>query len=167
MTHRVACELTDKLAAAASVMITLPVGWQDHEKPSKPLPFLMIQGTADPFFPWQGGTVNEGPFRQGEYLSAEESVGFWVTEDMAVSPPAETNLPDADPNDGTTVFRDIFAPGTEGAEVDFYGINGGCHTWPGSADTCLEFLVGRTSQDINATQVIWDFFKAHAGSSIN
>ena len=127
----------------------------------------MIQGTADPFFPWQGGTVNEGPFRQGEYLSAEESVGFWVTEDMAVSPPAETNLPDADPNDGTTVFRDIFAPGTEGAEVDFYGINGGCHTWPGSADTCLEFLVGRTSQDINATQVIWDFFKAHARSSIN
>lgn len=165
MAHRVACELTDKLAAAASVMITLPVGWQDHEKPSKPLPFLMIQGTADPFFPWQGGTVNEGPFRQSEYLSAEDSVGFWVTENMAVLPPTETNLPDAAPNDGTTVLREVYAPGPGGAEVDFYRINGGGHTWPGSSDTRLIFLVGRTSQDINATQVIWDFFEAHARSS--
>ena len=167
MTHRLACELTDKLAAAASVMITLPVGWPDYEKPSKPLPFLMIQGTADPFFPWQGGTVNEGPFRHTDYLSAEDSVRFWVEENGASSPPTETNLPDADPNDGTTVFRDIFAPGPGGAEVDFYGIDGGGHTWPGNTDACLEFLVGRTSRDINATQVIWDFFKAHTRNAVN
>ena len=162
MAHRVACELTGRLAAAASVMITLPVGWQDHEKPSEPLPFLLIQGTEDPFFPWQGGTVNEGPFRRTDYLSAEASAGFWVTEDMAASPPVETQLPDSDPSDGTTVFQRVFAPGAGGAQVDFYGINGGGHTWPGSGNNNLEFLVGRTSRDINATQVIWDFFKAHA-----
>ncbi len=165
MTHRVACELTAKLASAASVMITLPVGWQDHEKPSSALPFLLIQGTADPFFPWKGGTVNEGPFRQSEYQSAEETVSFWVNNNNAISPPTKTDIPDTDPNDGTTVFRDAYAANPEGAEVDLYGINGGGHTWPGSADTCLEFLVGRTNQDINATQVIWDFFKTHVRNS--
>jgi len=161
MAHRTACELTDRLAAAASVMITLPKGWGNHEKLLRPLPFLMVQGTADPFFPWQGGTVNEGPFRKTEYQSAQESIGFWVNQNGAVTPPSETNLPDTAPADGTTVFRDAYSAGRDSAEVLFYGVNGGGHTWPGSADTWFAFLVGRTSQDLNATRVIWDFFKTH------
>jgi len=161
MTHRVACELTPKLAAAASVMITLPVNWQEHETPAKPLPFLIVQGVADPFFPWQGGTVNEGPFRQTEYRSAEETAAFWVYHNDALSPPVETNLPDTDPKDGTTAFRRVYAAPPGGAEVVFYGIEGGGHTWPCSADTGLGFLVGLTSQDLCATQIIWDFFKTH------
>jgi polyhydroxybutyrate depolymerase len=164
MTHRVACELTDKLAAAASVMITLPVGWKDYEKPAGPLPFLIIQGVADPFFPWQGGMVNEGPSRKREYQSVEETVAFWVDNNNAVSPPTKTDLPDTNPNDGTTVFWDAYAANPEGAEVDLYGINGGGHTWPGGAGTCLEFLVGRIGQDMDAAQVVWNFFKTHIRS---
>jgi len=156
MTHRVACELTDKLAAAASVMITLPV---NYEAPARPLPFLIIQGVADPFFPWQGGSVNEGPFRQTQYLSAEDTVAFWVNHNNAVSTPVETQLPDADPKDGTTVFRRVYEANPPGAEVVFYGINGGGHTWPGSSNTWPTFLVGATSHDIDATRVIWDFLK--------
>ena len=162
MTHRVACELTDKLAGAASVMITLPAGWQDYEVPSRPLPILIVQGVDDPFFPWQGGLVNEGPFRQTRYLSAEDTVAFWVSHDDAISTPVETQLPDVDLHDGTTVFRRNYEANPTGAEIVFYGINGGGHTWPGSADTCLAFLVGATSQDINASQVIWDFLKTQA-----
>ncbi len=161
----VACELTAKLAAAASVMVTLPVGWKDHENPSSPLPFLIIQGVADPFFPWQGGMVNEGPFRKSEYQSAEETVVFWVNNNHAISPPAKANLPDTDPKDSTTVFQEVYSANPEGAEVVFYGINGGGHTWPGSADTGLGFLVGLTSRDISATQVIWEFFKTHTRRS--
>ena len=159
MTHRVACELTDKLAAAASVMITLPVGWQDGAQPSGPLPFLMIHGTEDPFFPWLGGTVSEGPFRRSEYQSAEETVRFWVENNDATSPPERTPLPDTDPDDGSTVYRESYAAGPEGAEVAFYGVEGGGHTWPGSAETGLAFLVGRTNRDTRATDVIWGFFK--------
>ena len=161
MTHRAACELTGKLAAAASVMITLPVGWQDYEHPSKPLPFLIVQGVADPFFPWEGGVVNEGPLRQSYYQSAADTVNFWVNNNGALSPPEEVNLPDSDPNDGATVFRRKYAASEGGAEVVLYGINGGGHTWPGSSDTSLTFLVGATCRDINATQVVWDFLKTH------
>ncbi len=162
MTHRVACELTDKLAAAAAVMITLPTGWQDREDPAKPLPFLMIQGVADPFFPWEGGTVNEGPFRKHTYQSAADTVAFWVAQNNANPSPVETNLPDTSSDDGTTVFERHYAAQPEGAEVILYGINGGGHTWPGSTDDSLKFLVGTTSQDINASKVIWDFLKTHS-----
>ncbi|NLV43901.1 MAG: hypothetical protein GXY07_05305 [Candidatus Hydrogenedentes bacterium] len=165
MTHRVGCALAGRLAAAASVMITLPEGWQDAEQLPEPLPFLMVQGTDDPFFPWQGGTVNQGLFRQSEYQRAEDSVAFWVRVNKALSPPVSITLPDVDPDDGTTVFRDIYAAGPGGVEVHFYGVNGGGHTWPGGAETWPKFLVGRTSRDIHATRIIWDFFKTHSRSS--
>ncbi len=159
MTHRIACELTGQLAAAASVMITLPSGWENSLQPSGPLPFLIMQGTADPFFPWGGGTVNQGPFRQSQYLSAEATAAFWITCNNANPNPAETSLPDIDPNDGTSVFRRVYAPHPGGAEVVFYSINGGGHTWPGSGDTGLRFLLGPTCRDINASQILWDFLK--------
>jgi len=63
------------------------------------------------------------------------------------------------------VFRDIYAAGPGGVEVHFYGVNGGGHTWPGGAETWPKFLVGRTSRDIHATRIIWDFFKTHSRSS--
>jgi len=161
MTHRIACELTAKLAAAASAMITLPLGWEDSLQPSAPLPFLIMQGVDDPFFPWDGGTVDQGPFRQSEYLSAEATAAFWINYNNANPNPAETNLLDTDPNDGTSGFRRVYAPNPGGAEVILYGINGGGHTWPGSADTGLAFLLGPICRDINASQLIWDFVNIH------
>jgi polyhydroxybutyrate depolymerase len=43
------------------------------------------------------------------------------------------------------------------SEIVFYTIEGGGHTWPGGRPT----YVGKTSRDINASQVMWEFFKAH------
>lgn len=161
MAHRVACALPDKLAAAASVMITLPVAWPDSGFPQGPLPFLMIQGDADPFFPWQGGPVNEGPFRQTYYKSAPETVAYWVLRNSAIQIPVHTDLPNIRPEDGTSVYRESYYSSNGGAEVNLYGVRGGGHTWPGSPIPWYSFLVGRTCQDIDASRVIWDFFKTH------
>ncbi|MCL4694816.1 MAG: prolyl oligopeptidase family serine peptidase [Candidatus Hydrogenedentes bacterium] len=161
MAQRVACELTDRFAAAASVMITLPVGWAQYCQPSGPIPMLLIQGVDDPFFPWEGGTVQEGPLMESEYDSAADMVAFWVANNNASAPPSVEDLPDMDPDDGTTVYRETYAAGVGGAEVIFYGIDGGGHAWPGSTPS-LEWLVGTTSQDIDATRVIWQFFQQHS-----
>ncbi|MCC6798022.1 MAG: prolyl oligopeptidase family serine peptidase [Candidatus Hydrogenedentes bacterium] len=158
MTHRVAGDLTDKLAAAASVMITLPTEFPPLVTPSEPLSFLMIHGKADPFFPWEGGTVDEGPGRSTEYLSVADSLAYWIENNKASSQSVKEELPDVDPNDGTTVFREEFVANTNGAPVVFYGIRDGGHTWPGSNDIFPESLVGKTSQDINASEIVWEFF---------
>lgn len=47
------------------------------------------------------------------------------------------------------------------AELVFYTLPGSGHTWPGGG-WIPEFLVGPTSQEIDATALMWDFFKRHA-----
>ena len=160
MTHRVAAELTDRLAAGASAMITLPKAFPEALSPSRPLPFLMVHGKADPFFPWDGGTVNEGPGRSDEYLSVRDSLGYWIANNHASTSSTRDDLPDADPNDGTTVFREVHAA-ANGADVILYGVRGGGHTWPGSGNCYPEFLVGKTSNDFSASEVIWEFLSQH------
>ena len=44
------------------------------------------------------------------------------------------------------------------AAVLLYTIQGGGHTWPGSIDVAR---LGRTTQSINATDLIWEFFQGH------
>ena len=46
------------------------------------------------------------------------------------------------------------------ADVVFYTIAGGGHAWPGG-EPLPRFIVGQTSQDIDATAVMWEFFSRH------
>ncbi|NDA46626.1 MAG: hypothetical protein EBY21_04985 [Alphaproteobacteria bacterium] len=45
---RLACEWTDLFAGAAAIIANLPADLASTCKPSKPLPFLLINGTGDP-----------------------------------------------------------------------------------------------------------------------
>jgi polyhydroxybutyrate depolymerase len=53
-----------------------------------------------------------------------------------------------------------YAGGTNAAEVVFYTVRGGGHTWPGGKKMPA-FLVGFTPSDISATRLMWDFFQQH------
>ena len=60
---------------------------------------------------------------------------------------------------GDDVVRHDFPDCDEGVDVVFYSIEGGGHTWPGSA-----IVIGPpelTTQTIDATEIILDFFDAH------
>ena len=47
-----------------------------------------------------------------------------------------------------------------GTDVEFYIILGGGHAWPGSKFTqSISSLTGYTTFQINATDVIWQFFR--------
>lgn len=162
MTHRLACELSEKLAAVATAMTTLPAGWNDSVSASGPMPILMIQGIDDPFFPWEGGTVQQGPFLSSQYLSMPDTVAFWTEANGALIPPVSVPYPDLDSTDGATATQDTYAAGPGGADVVLIAIDGGGHTWPGSDINFPESLVGRTCFDFDASQVIWEFFKQHA-----
>ncbi|MGQ0569083.1 MAG: hypothetical protein ACT4P5_06055 [Armatimonadota bacterium] len=58
--------------------------------------------------------------------------------------------------------REDYGPCAEGTEVILYAVEGGGHTWPGGWQYLPERVVGRTSRDIDANQVIWSFLKKHA-----
>ena len=45
----------------------------------------------------------------------------------------------------------------QGADVDFYTIDGGGHSWPGG-EPLPEWIAGSTTPDLDATRLMWDFF---------
>jgi polyhydroxybutyrate depolymerase len=49
--------------------------------------------------------------------------------------------------------------GRDNSEVILYTIKGGGHTWPGGYQYLGKWIIGRTCRDMNATEVIWEFFE--------
>jgi polyhydroxybutyrate depolymerase len=160
MCERLACDLSEKIAAIAPVSGALSVPLASAAKPRRPVSVLLVNGTDDAIFPWAGGEVHLAHGRKGKVLSVHDAVRFWVERDGCAADPTVTREPDRDPSDGTRVERRAHAGGRDGSEVVLLKVEGGGHTWPGG-DTYRDD-VGRTSRDIDACDEIWEFFRKHA-----
>lgn len=158
-TQRLACEMSNRIAAFASVSATLPTSLQSTCNPRQGVPILMINGTADPFVPWQGGQVRIGA--GGQVLSVPETVQFWRNRDGCSSTSRVEQLPNI-VSDGTEVTKAQYPGCRNRVRVVFYTVQGGGHGWPGSRSRRRgddEGPSGKISRNINASDVIWNFFK--------
>jgi polyhydroxybutyrate depolymerase len=159
MTMRLACELSAKIAAVASVAASMNQITADGCPLHAPMPVMVLQGTKDPLVPFTGGEVNSKV--HGAVLSHLEVIAKWVQIDGCSPTPAVTQLPDI-AADGTTVTKTVYPGGKNNTEVISYVIENGGHTWPGGWQYLPKIFIGRTTRDINGSEVIWAFFKAHA-----
>lgn len=156
MTYRLACDLADRLAAVA------PVGagmWDWHVancSPSRALPILMINGTEDPSFPWEGVELDL-PYANVRQVPVVEHVDFWASENGCDAMEVVEDLEDRY-DDGTEaeVWRFLDCR----AETRFYRIVGGGHTWPNMP---VEFgpALGTKSLEVDGTRTVVDFFLSH------
>lgn len=162
LSNRLACELSGKITAIAPVAGNMPYDLAPHCSPSKPTSVLMISGTKDPMMPWEGGEASFGRLKFGRVLSVMETIQFWVAHNQCLPIPVITWEPDKDPQDGTRVRKEAYNGCKGGADVILYAIEGGGHTWPGGYQYLPEKSVGKTSRDIDASEVIWSFFKNYA-----
>jgi polyhydroxybutyrate depolymerase len=154
---RLACDLTDKLAAIAAVAATMPESLVPVCKPSAPISVIFMQGSKDPLVHIDGGPVLRD---RGVAVSLAQASEFWCKWDGTSSSPVVEDLPDH-AHDGTSVRREVYAGGKQGTEVVVYVIEGGGHTWPGGPQYLPAFLIGKASHNLDGTQVIWNFFKNH------
>lgn len=159
MSYRLACELSNKIAAVAPVCGAMPLDSVSRCSPARPISVLVISGTEDRLVPWDGGSVIGG---RGRILSVPDSVKYWVTHNQCSATPVTTMEADTDPLDGTRVRKEVYGQGQDGTEVALYAIEGGGHTWPGGYQYLSPVIIGRTSRDIDANTVIWDFFERHS-----
>jgi len=149
MSFQLACKLSDRIAAFGGVAGAYVIKWEDCNQ-QRPVPAIIFHGTADPIVPFDGGPSEsfDVPF---------VNIPEWVKQ------LAERNSCDLSASEIPTqgeVDRLQYRNCANDSEVDFYIINGGGHSWPGG-DPLPRWIVGKTTDDINATRLMWDFFQAH------
>jgi polyhydroxybutyrate depolymerase len=157
--HYLACAAQGTITAVASVAATLLA--PEHVPAcddDRPVPIALFLGSDDTFFPPEGKLAGNDIVHV-RLLSIDESVATWAARDGCDEGPAMTDLPDLE-DDGTTVRRERYSGCDGGAEVVYYAIQGGGHTWPGSG-VASGGLVGRTSREISASETAARFFLEH------
>jgi polyhydroxybutyrate depolymerase len=159
MASRLGCELSNRIAAIAVNAATIEATTiAPNCNPGRPVPALYIHGTADPLVPFTGGQMTANGTAGGTILSHFQAIDNWVTINACNAAPNVTDLPDI-ANDGTTIKQRIYGGGRNGSEVVSYVVLNGGHTWPQGFQYLNEAIIGKTSQDMNATEAIWNFFK--------
>jgi polyhydroxybutyrate depolymerase len=160
MSARLACDFSGKLATVAIVAASISTNTAAACNPAKPISVLILQGTADPLVPFDGGLLGENGDR-GEILSHGAAVVKFTALNRCLSDPARKHIPD-EAKDGTSVDISIYSNCVSGAEVRSYAVINGGHTWPGGVPYLPGPIIGKTSGNLNASEAIWEFFSAHA-----
>lgn len=163
MSYRMACEKPHLIAAIGAIVGNLP----EHlasSRPAEPVSVIIINGTDDPLVPWKGGWVRI-PFLPGQVrgrvIGSVDTAAFWARANRCQSSPAAVALPDKGPGVACRVVRHAYGGCADGTDVVLYEIEGGGHTWPGRAQYMPVTIVGRACQNLDATEIIWEFFKSH------
>lgn len=147
MTSALACSASNRFAAFGPVAVELylPTCAAGHD-----VSIASFHGTADPVVPFNGGKVSCcGNPTLG---SAPDAMAGWAGHDGCSPTFADHTL-------SPQVVERTWSGCHPGAEVRFYMIQGGGHTWPGSK-VALGPL-GLTTTEISATDTLWAFFQAH------
>ena len=165
MSQRLACELPNVFAAIGAV--AGPFRGDIADSCNSSVSVIGIQGTDDPFFPMEDGNgIPELPFilKRNNVVqtvtSIEEVAQIWVAGNSCDAIPIQTALP-AVVDDGTSVTKYSYTGCTEGRNVEYYQVKGMGHSWPPATRSNAQSPGGPSSQNINATDIIWDFFASH------
>ena len=168
--QRLALELSKHFAAVASLtaQIAEPL---PSTQPTNPISVLLINGTKDPFVPYDGGEITPRLFprfgkmlkqpSRGKVISTDSTIEFWLQHNGIDPKGLLTKIPDRDTTDGSSVERREWTHSKIGVSVLLYKIIGGGHTWPGRRQYLPVQTVGQTNRDINASERVWEFFSQH------
>jgi polyhydroxybutyrate depolymerase len=151
--------LANRIAAIAPVCGGVAERFAPEFAPERPVSVFVIQGTRDPLMPFDGGEVRPG--NRGRIVPTKRTLELWTHADGLTAEPQRGSLPDTYAQDDCTVKTTRWSGGRDGAEVVYYEVDGGGHTWPGGYQYLPKLMIGRTCRDFDASQTIWEFFKAH------
>ncbi|MBL8920902.1 MAG: prolyl oligopeptidase family serine peptidase [Myxococcaceae bacterium] len=156
MALTLACLVPEKLAAVGTVTGFMGEDFATRCVPARPTPVAIVAGDTDPIVPFVGGELQGG---RGRAIGAEATFARWLQLDGCPGTPVVTALPDAAPDDGTTIERREVSGCSGGSAVRLDVVKGGGHTWPRGDRYLPARLVGRVSQDMDASAELWRFFK--------
>jgi polyhydroxybutyrate depolymerase len=157
-------KLSHRLLAVAPVCGNIPQKIYDEFFPAQPVSLLLINGTADPLVPYEGGHVgNRLTGSRGDCVSTDKTMQRFISVDKTSAIPEEAAIPDKIKMDGCQAYQYTYANGTNNSKVVLIKIINGGHTLPGGTQYLPKMIVGKVCRDFNATEMIWNFFKTCPG----
>jgi len=149
MSFVLSCTLSNRIAAVGLVGAAhlLPWSWCTD---STPVPMIAFHGTADNAAPYDGGMSWVASNR---FPSIPGWTARWARRNRCATRPVVSAA-------ATDVTRIEYPDCAGGSAVVLYRIEGGGHSWPGGGPL-PEWLVGRTSHGVDATAVMWEFYREH------
>jgi polyhydroxybutyrate depolymerase len=151
MTFHIGRELSERITAIAPVAGS---DWLEQPMLGRPVALLYITGTADPLNPIEGGEITLGSRAAGKKPPVRAFIRKWAE---MLGCPLQSDVV----HSRNGVSSVAYGPCKEASEVVLYTVEGMGHTWPGGRSLLPERLVGKTSDKINANDVIWEFFQKH------
>ena len=143
MSFLLACQLSDRIAAIASVTGSMTPQTYNLCNPQRPIPVLQIHGTNDQKVPYKGNRKWS--------LSINKVLEYWINQNNCDITPFEMSFPDINNSDESNVHRLSWLNGDNSVITDHIIVNGGGHDWFG--------VWG--NMDINSTAEIWKFFSQY------
>ncbi len=147
LSYVLACEMPERIAAVGMISGAYLYQGCTTDR-SRPVPAVVFHGTDDAIVPYQGGIA-------GFWRVRFPAVPEWVERLARRNGCALT--PEPLPAHGDVHGLHYRHPE---AEVLFYTIEGGGHTWPGGNGPRSR-RTGHCSSSIDATRVMWAFFERH------
>ncbi|MEP6609896.1 MAG: PHB depolymerase family esterase [Burkholderiaceae bacterium] len=152
LSYRLACEMSDQIAAIAPVAGALNT---DSCAPREPVSVAIFHGTSDQHVRYDGGrnTKQFPGAKPRDDKSVNDAFSTWTKIDKC-QPSAPTQY-------APSVRKTECSNGEHGSEVVLYSIEGQGHAWPGGTPGLRNGNVDPPSQQISATEVMIDFFLRH------
>lgn len=144
MAYRLACDLADQIAAVGPVAAAPAT---QSCSPSRPVSVIHFHGDADKLNPFEGGKGTGVT----EFMPVEDGIALWRDLDGCMVRAQETNE--------ENIVHSVYAPCQEKTAIELYKILGGEHAWPGGEAVSAQ--IGKPTEKIDATALIWEFFQAH------
>jgi polyhydroxybutyrate depolymerase len=143
-----ACKLPGRIRAIAPVAMPLPDFLEDDCRAAPGVGIAVINGTADPIVPYEGGPIVVRRKTRGDVLSTEATLALFRSRNGCSGGSEAWRI-------GQVVRREW--AGCRLPTV-LYRVEGGGHTWPSGTQYLPRRLVGPVSRDIDASAEIAAFF---------
>lgn len=154
--YYLACNAPERVRAVVPVAMGIPDFMENECVDGPPVPIAIMNGTADPQVPYEGGTITVFKRKREEVMSTDETVALWRARNGCTESSSSTKTLD-EPGDATSVEITAWES-CSGAPVKLYKIVNGGHTWPSGMKYLPSGIVGEVSKDIDAADEAWAFF---------
>lgn len=151
MAYKMGLELSDIFAAVAPIAGAMNT---DEPKAGHPVSVVIFHGTEDKHVRYEGGK----PYQQADRhprvdKSVRYALDFWARHDRCPAPSSVER--------SGNVEVEIYSDCEGGSAVALYTIHGQGHSWPGGRQGIRYGNVDPPTDELHATDVLWEFFESH------